>query len=368
MKILFNGLLYSKQGAGISNYAKNLMLQYDNLNKTEIDLILNNGVKNEFNNLKKIVVKDCKSSASRILTEQVKLANKYDNYDIIHFPDYAIPIISKSKKIATIHDLAFITVKEHYTKSQIITKKFLFEQTIRHADMLICISKFTYRELKKYYPNISDDKIRIVNNGFNKPRVEYNNSNTDITKFGIYGEFILFVGTIAPSKNLIRLLDAFKNSLRIKPNLKLVIVGKRGWGFKQLEQKINELEIKSSVIVTGYVTYDELEKLYNKCLLVTYPSIYEGFGLPALEALSRKKAVLLSDIDVFKETVGNENALFCNPYSVEDISEKLIDLIQNENLRDRIIEKGYEKSKEFSWDNCAKETWMVYEELLRRDE
>ncbi|GAA0753134.1 glycosyltransferase family 1 protein [Clostridium sartagoforme] len=367
MKILFNGLLYSKQGAGISSYAKNLMLQYNNLKKTEIDLILNDSFKNEFNNLKKVIVKDCKSSASRILTEQVKLANKYNKYDIIHFPDYASPIVSKSKRIATIHDLAFITVKEHYTSNQIVTKKFLFNQTIKNADMLICISRFTYKELKKYYPNISDDRIRIVNNGFNKPIVSNINSNTDITKFGIYGEFILFVGTIAPSKNLIRFLDAFKNSLTINPKLKFVIVGKKGWGFNQLEHKINELQIKSSVIITGYVTYDELEKLYNRCLFVAYPSIYEGFGLPALEALSRKKAVLLSNIDVFKETIGSENALFCNPYSVEDISKKLIDLIQYKNLRDRIIEKGYEKSKEFSWDKCAKETWMVYEELLRRD-
>uniref|UniRef100_UPI0005A65E7D glycosyltransferase n=1 Tax=Faecalimicrobium dakarense TaxID=1301100 RepID=UPI0005A65E7D len=181
-KVLFNGLLYSKFGAGISNYAKNLV---DNMiDKDNITFMLSKEVEDKYKDYKNIkIINGINSSKNRIMYEQIKALNIYKENDIVHFPDYATPIFSKSKKVATIHDMAFFTVQECYTKGQVATKKLLLDKTVKNADKLICISKFTYNELKNYYPNLDDDKVEIIYNGFNRSLRKYN--NISLSKFKI---------------------------------------------------------------------------------------------------------------------------------------------------------------------------------------
>lgn len=359
-QVLLNALQYSKHGAGISNYTKNLV---DNLiYKDNIDFILSKGLCDKYEGYSDKIqfVKDINSSKERIIYEQIKCLSLYKDYDIVHFPDYATPILSKAKKVATIHDMAFLSVKECYTKSQVATKRFLLENTIKSADKLICISKFTYSELKKYYPELDESKIEIIYNGFNKPIIQ--NVDLSLDKFSINGDYILFVGTISPSKNLVRLIKAFKEVSKIHTNIKLVIVGKDGWKFEEVYEVVEKNNLNNKVIFTGYVTNEELETLYYKSMFVVYPSLYEGFGLPPLEALSRNKPVLVSDIEVLKEILG-DSAFYCNPYSVQDIANQIINLITNKEYRNSKIDLAEKTVNKYSWEKCAIETYKVYEKL-----
>lgn len=359
-KILFNGLLYSKFGAGISNYTKNLV---DNMiSKDNIDFMLSKEVEEKYDSYKNVrFIDEINSSKSRIIYEQLRALNDYKKYEIIHFPDYSTPVLSKCKKVATIHDMAFFTVKECYTKGQVATKKFLLDRTVKNADKLICISKFTYNELKRYYPNVDDDKVEIIHNGFNKPLINYKDVSLD--KFNLDGDYILFVGTISPSKNLVRLVEAFREVKNIKKDLKLAIVGKNGWKFDEVYKKVEELNLKKDIIFTGYVSNDELETLYKQSIFVVYPSLYEGFGLPPLEALSRKKSVLSSDIPVLKEILG-ESVFYFNPYNKDDMVKQILNLIDNENYRNSKIELALKTVNLYSWEKCAQQTYNIYEELI----
>lgn len=359
-KILINGLLYSKSGAGISNYTKNLV---DNLiDKNNVEFILSHEVKDKYSEYKNVkFIENINSSKSRIIEEQIKQLNYYKNYDLIHFPDYATPIFSSKKKIATIHDMAFFSVKDCYTNTQVMTKKFLLDNTVKNADKLICISKFTYSELKNYYPNLDDNKIEIIHNGFNKPLIR--NINVSLDKFKINGEYLLFVGTISPSKNLVRLIEAFKEIIKVNSKIKLVIVGKDGWKYKEVYEAVEKANLSKSIIFTGYVSNNELETLYNKSMFVVYPSLYEGFGLPPLEALSRNKSVLVSNIQVLKEILGDA-AFYCNPYDVKDITKSILRLIENKEYRNSKKELAVKIVDLYSWEKCANETYKVYEKLM----
>lgn len=359
-KVLFNGLLYSKQGAGISNYTKNIINNL--INKENIEFLILDELKKQYENYENInFLTDIKNSRQRILTEQLKLLKEYKKYEVIHFPDYATPVLSSSKKIATIHDMAVFTVGECYTKGQVATKKFLLDNTVKSADKIICISNFTYNELKRYYPNVDDNKIEIIHNGFNKPVIK--NKSVPLEKFNINSDYILFVGTISPSKNLVRLMKAFKEVININTNLKLVIVGKNGWKFNEVYDSIENLGLNNNVVFTGYVSTDELESLYNKSMFVVYPSLYEGFGLPPLEALSRGKTILVSNIPVLKEILG-EAAFYCDPYNVEDIAKNMLRLINNIEYRNSKKDLAIKTVNLYSWEKCANETYKVYEKLM----
>lgn len=359
-KILLNGLLYSKFGAGISNYTKNLI---DNMiEKNDIDFMLSEEVKEKYSNQNNVkFINNINSSKSRIFYEQIRALKYYKGYGVIHFPDYATPIFSSSKKVATIHDMAFFTVGDCYTKGQVETKKFLLDRTIKSADKLICISNFTYTELKKYYPNLNQEKVEIIHNGFNKPLKKYEEAS--LAKFKLECEYILFVGTISPSKNLINLIEAFREVKNFRKDIKLAIVGKNGWKFENIYKTVEKLNLINDVIFTGYVTNDELETLYKKSMFVVYPSIYEGFGLPPLEALSRNKPVLASNIPVLKEILG-ESAFYCDPYNKENIAEQILNLIKNREYRMSKCELGLKTVDLYSWEKCANKTYNVYKSLM----
>ena len=331
-QILINGLQYAKRGAGISRYTFKLAdSMYD-----DVDVVVQENVANDFSKKSNIKIcrKNVNSSKSRIITEQLNLLNLYKKYDLVHFPDYATPILYKGKKIATIHDMAMFTMKDKYTKGQVITKQFFMDRTIKTADKLICISEFTAQELKKYYPNIDYKKIEVIYNGF-----EYNDINLTedqkqrtLQKFNIHSKYLLYVGTIAPHKNIDRLIEAFKQLKEKGYEHQLVIAGKKGWMYDEVFEKVKTLNLEDFVVFTDYISDEELEVLYQEADVFTFPSLYEGFGFPPIEAMARKVPVVSSGEGALLEVVDNA-ALICNPYNVNDIANKIEEVINNEELR-----------------------------------
>lgn len=366
-KILVNALQFSSNGAGISRYSHKLSEQLIT-NNSNIDVLCRDNVVNEFSNKEQLIPINMKqnSSSDRIIQEQLKSLKIYKDYDLIHFLDYATPALYTGKKIATIHDMAMHTMKDKYTKCQILTKKILLENTIKNADKLICISAFTAKELLNYYPNINDSRIEVVYNGFDYKEIKLSEETIKITfdKFNISKEYLLFVGTLSPHKNIEGIVEAFNEIKRQGYDYQLVICGKKGWLYEDIFNKVKKLNLENEVIFTDYVNDEELEILYKNTKLFVFPSLYEGFGFPPIEAMARKVPVLTSREGALPEIVGDA-AIFCDAYNVKDITKNIVRVIDDNKLREYLISNGIKRIEYFSWENTYKSINNIYNEILR---
>ncbi|NRT90804.1 glycosyltransferase family 4 protein [Clostridium beijerinckii] len=364
--ILLNGLLYEGRGAGISKYTQMILKTFIEENYN-IDILLRDEFKNNLNSQNLIYAKqNITGSKNRIIYEQLKAQKLYKNYDLVHFPDYATPLFYKGKKIATIHDMAMYTMRDKYTKMQIMTKDILMRNTIKNADRLICVSEFSKKELIKYYPEV-EEKATVVYSGI------------DIPKYNIQGEFeanilqkyniekdnyILYVGTIAPPKNIHNLIKAYVKACCEGLSCKLVIAGKKGWMYEEIFKYVNETKMEKNIIFTDYISDLELEALYRNAKIFSSISFYEGFGFPPLEAIGRGIPVLLSNIDIFKE-ICKDSALYCDPYDIKDISDNMLKLVGDKVLQNKLKSNGEQLIKIFDWSKTAKDIYDIYLDVLK---
>lgn len=362
--ILFNGLQYSEDGAGISKYTEELIRQFINEDYS-VDILMRNEFREKYQ-MEKILFNDknITSSMQRIIEEQYKQAKKYKQYKLVHFPDYASPVFYQGRKVVTIHDMAMHTMRDKYTLTQNITKNILLTNTIKHADRLICISEFTRRELLRYYPEV-ESRVRVIHSGIAFPEYRMNtiDEKNTLEKLGVKKEYLLYVGTVAPHKNIEKLIMAYKHLKSLGYPHQLVIVGKKGWLVKSIYEIVEKEKLQDDIIFTGFVMQSELEVLYRRATCFVSVSLYEGFGFPPLEAMGRGCPVLVSEIEAFKE-ICQDNALYCEPTQIADIVKKIELMITNDKLRNELRDKGLAHVKKFSWEKTAQQTMIVYKELL----
>lgn len=364
-KILVNALQFSPDGAGISKYSHKLA-EVIMKNNPNVDVLCRKDMVDKFENKQRLITIDIKGSSDRIITEQVKLLKLYKKYDIVHFLDYATPALYKGKKIATIHDMAMHTMKDKYTKGQVLIKTILLKNTIKNADKLICISEFTKKELLKYYPKVDESKIEVVYNGFEYNEIELTQQviDTTLNKFNITKDYLLFVGTLSPHKNIERIIEAFNKVRNEGYDYQLVICGKKGWLYEDIFNKVKELKLENEVVFTDYVTDEELEVLYKNTKLFVFPSLYEGFGFPPIEAMARKIPIITSTEGALKEIVGN-GFCFCDAYDVNDITIKIVSILSDVQLHNNLIKFGLKRVKKFSWNNTGKKLNIIYKEICK---
>ncbi len=175
--------------------------------------------------------------------------------------------------------------------------------------------------------------------------------------------YLLYIGNAFPHKNLKRLIKAFNVVLSSKSSLKLVLVGKIDDFYKSFQVLCKELKIEKNVIFTGRISDEELKWLYQNALIYVFPSLCEGFGLPGLEAMENGLPVVSSDGSCLPEIYGDA-ALYFNPRNTEEIVKAILELLNNKELRDKLIKKGYNRIKKFSWQKCAQETLEIYKSIL----
>ncbi|NFI51519.1 glycosyltransferase family 4 protein [Clostridium botulinum] len=365
-KILLNGLHYESHGAGISMYTKMLLKTFIEENYN-VDILIRDEFKNSLRSEKLIYAnQNINRSKNRILYEQLKAQKLYTNYDLVHFPDYATPVLYKGKKIATIHDMAMYTMRDKYTKMQIITKDILLKNTIKNADRLICDSEFSRKELIKYYPE-AEEKSSVVYCGIEIPKIEIQLEFelNILKKYNIEkNNYILYVGTIAPQKNINNLIKAYVLSRQKGLECKLVIAGKKGWMYNEIFKYVSEVKMEENIIFTDYINDLELEILYKNARIFSTISLYEGFGFPPLEAIGRNVPVLLSDIEIFKE-ICEDAALYCNPYDIKNISDNMLKLVNNKKLQCELKLKGKQRLEIFNWNESAKKIYDIYLDVLK---
>lgn len=286
---------------------------------------------------------------------------KRDQIDVFWSPAHRLPIfIPKSiASVVTIHDLVWKFAPSTMRPIGKFLDSFFMPKSVRMADKVIVVSKATAQDLLNEVPK-AKQKIEII---YEAGTITFRRL---IKKENKYKKYLLFVGTLEPRKNLPRLFKAY--SLlpdRIKKEYSLVIVGGRGWGKDNIESIIRNLDIKKYVKILGYLNDKELIKTYQKASLFIMPSLYEGFGLPLLEAMNAGVPVVTSNISSMPEIVGRA-AVLVNPYSVNSIKGGIMKVLTDARLRLLLSKASLKKSNNYSWNNASKKTLLVFEEALSK--
>lgn len=292
--------------------------------------------------------------------------------NVTHFCNYVIPFGVKGKKVVTIHDLAFREYPETIRKRTMIMLKMNLHKTLKRADAIAVDSMFTKKELLKYY-NISENKIYVVPCGIEKEKYEYKRNTENVKKkFDIKGEFFLYLGTLEPRKNITRLIKAYhefyeKNATTSSERLpNLVIAGGKGWMYDEIYTIVEKLQLGRKVIFTDYVSEEEKIALMQGALAFCFPSLYEGFGLPPMEAMACGTPVITSNTSSLDEVVGNA-ALKVNPKEISEIANAMTKMYVNESVRYDYIEKGKKQIEKYTWENASKALYKVFEKVLENE-
>lgn len=286
------------------------------------------------------------------------------NIDVFHATSFIMPPLKFAKGVLTIYDLTFMLFPAFHGKGmQAFTRD--IRNYANRADCIIAISKHTKRDIMEHL-QVPEERIRVTMLAADE-RYRIVNDPDSITsvksKFGIDGDYILYTGTLEPRKNvpaLIRAYSQLRNEARITH--RLVLAGKKGWLYDEILESVRTLGLERYVIFTGYVADEDMPYLYNGAELFVYPSFYEGFGLPPLEAMACGCPVVTSNTSSLPEVVGGAG-LMVDPYRPEELAEAMGRILEDSELRSELRERGLKRAAEFSWRRCAEETLAVYREL-----
>ncbi len=275
--------------------------------------------------------------------------------DIIYSPSHYGPLFSPIPNVISIMDLGFLHWPEQFTKKDFIQLKYWTKQSVKNAEKIITISEFSKKDIVDTY-EISPEKVVVAYPGFRKlqsSNVQISKNNL-IKKYNINSQYILYLGTLKPSKNIDGLIKSY--DLLVKnyelTNIKLVIAGKKGWMYDDLFDLVKQLNLEDKVIFTGFVDDREVRPLMEEAEVFVMPSFWEGFGIPALEAMAAGTPVVCSNRGALPEVVGN-SALLVNPEDNQDIAKKISQVLKDEKLRQSLIQSGKEQIKNYSWKNCS---------------
>jgi glycosyltransferase involved in cell wall biosynthesis len=292
-----------------------------------------------------------------------------DNPDCLWMPMQALPFL-RSKKLnttVTIHDLAFKIFPQFFPKKDLHRLNLFTDYAVRNAKKIIAVSHSTKKDILKFFPEIKEEKIRVIYHGFDQELFQKEipdektkgiNAKYNILASPANGQdtkYILYAGAIQPRKNLGVLIEAFELIKEENPKLKLILAGGKAWLWEEIFKKTEKSEFSKDIIITGTIPFEDLAVLYRKASVFVFPSLYEGFGIPVLEAMASGIPVVSAKNSSLSE-VGDDAAKYFDSSSPQDLRNKILNVLNNEEERSRMIEWGKDAIKKFSWDKCAKET------------
>lgn len=278
-----------------------------------------------------------------------------DPLDVLFVPAHTLPLIRKPglKTVVTVHDLGSEYLPSMHQLKQRIYLSFMQRKQLKGTTKIIAVSNATKMDLVKRV-EISPKKIEVVYEGFDKKLFKPVNHAKRGKVDTLADNYFLFVGTVQPRKNLERVIRAFGVLCN---NLNLVIAGSKGWLSEEIYGLPKKLGIEKRVKFLGYVSDKDLQALYSGAIALVFPSLFEGFGLPILEAQACGCPVITSNISSMPEVAG-KGAILVDPYNVDEIANAMIE-VMDEKVRSKLIEAGFENIKRFSWEKCARETLEV---------
>lgn len=291
-----------------------------------------------------------------------------EKLDILHStsPMSRIPSGYGGKCVVTFQDLAIYKVPQCYNNLKCTKDRAVYKMMAHKARKIIAVSESTKKDIQEIF-KVPDDRITVIHNGLDKRFFDdpQNNNTKILEKYGITKKYILFVGTLEPSKNIARLLEAFalfKNEVKKNNSnfdYSLVLAGKKGWLSQEYSRIAKDLGISKDIVFTGYIVGDELVPLFKNAEFFVMPSLYEGFGMTVLEAFATGTPAIISRVSSLPEIAGDA-AYFVDPMNTEEISNAMLKFLTDENLKNEFKRKGIERAKKFDWQETAKKTLEVY--------
>ena len=375
-KIALNALVLNEESGGLGTYL-NYLIEYLCSNNFDFEPLVflsedtyeSNKIYNSERIFKEVKIKSNKP-ISRILQEKYlwpRLISEH-KIDLLHSPISYIPLGVNIPSIITIHDLGFFHFPENYT---LLRRKFLKKMiaySVEKAIKTITISEFTKKDVIKTF-NTNPDKISVIYEGMDKEKYQ-KKSNTkkfEIAreKYDLSDKYILSVGHLEPRKNYLRLIKAFEIiKKKNKLSHKLIIIGRENWKFKEIFELINKLGLNEHVVLTRFVSEDDLITIYQNADVFVTASIFEGFGFTPLEAMAAGIPVAASNASSIPEVVGDAANMF-DPLDVDDIANKIYEVICIDRLRKELVHKGHKNLKRFDWKECCSQTVQEYENTLK---
>lgn len=366
MKIAIDARMYgAKATTGIGVYIKNLI---DNLleidDKNEYTLLLSKEGFDEFSDprVKKIKINSTWYSLSeQIELPWVLLKNKFD---LVHFPQFNVPILYPKKFIATIHDITPKFFPGPKVKRSFIRRfgyNLAFSAAIKRSAKIITVSNYTKEQITAHF-SVTSDKISVTHLGYDSRFKVIEDESTAIQvkqKLNITKEFLLYVGIMRDHKNIPSLVKAF-DIVRKERDIQLVLAGVIDPRFPEIQEAIDKSKYHDDIIVTGFVDEDDLPYLYNAAKLFVLPSFIEGFGLVAIESLACGTPVAASNTASLPEVLG-EAATYFDPTNISDIAKSISSVLADQGVYNSLKVKGLNQVQKYSWKTCSKETLEIYE-------
>lgn len=286
--------------------------------------------------------------------------------DIYHGPDFVLPPLGKRiRKVVTIHDLAFLEYPEYAVPSLADYLKKVVPEAVAEADVVAAVSQEVSRTLIEHFQTPAE-KLRVVPNGVGSHFRRITDPillSATRYKYGLTSPFVLGVGTLEPRKNHMGLIKAFHRAQQQKDGPKmLAIAGGHGWLYEETRQLVADLKLEKKVLFLGRVSDLELVTLYSMADVFAFPSFFEGFGIPPLEAMACGCPVITSNTSALPEVVGNA-ALLVDPHDTDALADAIVQLLQDETLRNELQQKGYLRVQQYTWVESARKMLTIYKNL-----
>ena len=288
--------------------------------------------------------------------------------DVFHSPDFTLPPVWRARTVLTVHDLSFLRVPECFTGALRRYLEQVVPRSVRRADQVIADSESTKRDLVELLGTPAG-KVTVIYSGVEprfRPIADQSTLEAVRRRYNLPERFILSVGTLQPRKNFITLIEAFSR-LKLEDGgwrledggLKLVIVGGRGWLYEEIFSRVEALGLQGEVLFPGFVADEHLPVLYNLAEVFALPSLYEGFGLPPLEAMACGTPVVTSNASSLPEVVGDAG-LMVEPMDVEGLAAAIGCVLEDGDLRREMVHRGLARAREFTWGRAARQLLEVY--------
>lgn len=301
----------------------------------------------------------------RILWEQALQPGslRRDGVDLLHAPVNVGPLVRSCHLVATVHDLSFLLYPEAFRPGQRLYQRVMARWTARHADRVIAVSQSTRADVVRLF-GVAAERVVVVPNGVDSSFRPLPPAEVEAFRQqrGLPERFLLSVATMEPRKNIPRLLQALARLPEAPP---LILCGGKGWYYEEIYATIERLELAGRVHLPGFIPQGDLPFWYNAATWFVYPSLYEGFGLPALEALACGTPAIVSRTSSLPEVVGDA-ALLIDPHDVDFLTAALAHALQAPDVAARLRQAGPAQAARFSWQRTATETAAVYQQLLGR--
>lgn len=354
---------------GLEVYTHNLIKNLLRVGQNNKYFFIKDNRNTGFPNINKITINLGKTPARKVLKNSFDLSGIVKKYqlDIVHDPAQMGPFLfsTNAMKILTIYDLFPLTHPQTSpSKYTPVIYKYLLPHVLKRTDVIIAGSESTKKDILRYFPSLRG-KIIVIYAAADKSFRQINNPDRIKKKYNLNTPFIFALGTLSPRKNLLTLIKAF-SKLKIRGfKHKLVIGGQKGWKYENIFKDASDLVEKNEIIFTGFIPDNDLPYFYNLADLFVFPSLYEGFGIPILEAMACGCPMITSNISSMPE-VGGDAALYINnPLDTDELTDKIKKVLFEKGLKEDLIKKGLVQAAKFSWEKTARETIKVYEEVIK---